>query len=67
MVLMYSINKYVCRGWGEGGRGGGGIFYLLRRVVGQRPVDYYVAELPQVHGTSILGMNLNCLYAGPRA
>ena len=42
------------------------IFYLLRRVVGQRPVyDYYMAELPHVHRTSILGMNPNCLYAGP--
>ena len=24
-----------------------------------------VAELPQVHGSSISGMNPNCLYAGP--
>ena len=26
--------------------------------------DFYVAELPQVHWTSILGIQLNCLYAG---
>ena len=30
-------------------------------------IDFYVAELPYAHGTSILGMNLNCLYTGPRA
>ena len=27
--------------------------------------NFYTAELPQVHGTSILGMNLSYLYAGP--
>ena len=26
--------------------------------------DFYMAELPQVHKTSILFMNPNCLYAG---
>ena len=25
-----------------------------------------MAELPQVHGISIIGMNLNCLYAAPK-
>ena len=31
------------------------------------PYDFYVAELSQVYGTSILGLHLNYLYAGPGA
>ena len=39
------------------------IFYVVFQA---RPLyDFYVAELPQVHRTSILGMNPDCLYAGP--
>ena len=40
------------------------IFYAV--FAGRGLYDFYVAELPQVHGTSILGRNLNCLYAGVR-
>ena len=40
--------------------------YLLGHV-GQRPVWLYVVELPQINGTSILGLIPNRLYAGPGA
>ena len=39
---------------------------LETRLINKLPLyDFYVAELPQVHGTSILGMNPNCLCTGP--
>ena len=40
-------------------------FLNILRLLGQSLYEIYVADFPYVHGTSNLGMNPNCLYAGP--
>ena len=43
-------------------KGMGGVKKLLCSVLSVT----HMAELSQAHGTSILGMNPNCVYAGPK-